>query len=384
MATSSFRNNAGGGGGGSNPHYQQQQHTTHLHSSMYLSTIESASLKAERLRVTTSPFARTDFAIRRDLSQKPSEVVFSSSTTNLRSNDTTNNNNTLTHSKQHQQYTNRSSISSSSSSSKQYTNKEDYSLLTIDKPQQLIPQQVHKTNTFNLNNDDIEGSKPLKNNVIFNRQLNPLNPIYKLPSVRQPTRKPPEFELFEKRPPKDILKVDDIIYDENKKLANERKKNSIPRDPITCDDINHPEDYGDFAVRGFYRSDYQKRIPEKHKIDKINVKDINDEWKFSTRRSTNPLSPRYDYEKSNIGREIGEIEGSKPATLPKQSNWTREPLLETRGNCGHALSSTFPIQRRDFRQINYVQDILHDDKKGNYTTFHIPSKRQTHPLDPNY
>lgn len=324
---------------------------THLNDSMYLQTIESASAKAQlnNKRASTSPFAPSDYARRRDkdLSLKTSDILFARA---------------------------------NSTPPTRFTNKEDLSFITVDQPATLIPKQVHRVNDFNLKNHDIEGSQPMKTHVKFNRQLNPLNPIYKLPSVKRPN-KPQEYEHL--KPPKDILKVDDIIYDENKKLAMERKRNAAIRNPLACDDINHPEDYGDFAIKGFFRSNYQRVIPETHKVDKLNVKDINDEWKFTTRRQINPLSPRYDYEKSVIGRDIGEIEGAKPAPLPRLSNYVKEPLEERKGNHGHAVPNSFPVERRDYRKINYVQDIIGGPPK-HYATFHVNTRRQTHPLDPKY
>ncbi|KAG2383591.1 hypothetical protein C9374_004262 [Naegleria lovaniensis] len=233
--------------------------------------------QSSQQEATTSPFAPSDYARRRDkdLSLKTSDILFARA---------------------------------NSTPPTRFTNKEDLSFLTVDQPATLIPKQ---------------------------------------------------------------------------KLAAERKRNATIRNPLNCDDINHPEDYGDFAVRGFFRSDYQRVIPEKHKTDKLNVKDINDEWKFTTRRNINPLSPRYDYEKRIIGRDIGEIEGSKPAPLPPLSNYIKEPLVERRGNFGHAVPNTFPVERREYRKINFVQDIIGEPPK-HYATFHVNTRRQTHPLDPKY
>ena len=219
---------------------------------------------------------------------------------------------------------------------------------------------------------------------MFNRTLNPLNPIYKLPSVRYPEKKPDELLRMEQRAPRDIMKVDDIIQDESVKnqTLKTRFTRTAPKNPLNCDDINHPEDYGDFPVPGFFRSGYVRRVPDQHNYDKEDVKDINNEWKFFTKRQTNPISPRYDYERSMIGRDIGDIEGSKPMPLPKLSNYVKEPLTQKKDKCGHAVPEHFPVERRQYRVINYTKDIT--QPLEHYATFHIPTRRQVHPLDPKY
>lgn len=73
---------------------------------------------------------------------------------------------------------------------------------------------------------------------------------------------------------------------------------------------NHPKVFeeieGSRPKKNFYPKDF---------IDIMNVKDINDYLQFKTKRSTNPLNPKYTvHDENNMKIEIGEIEKSMPLT----------------------------------------------------------------------
>ncbi|KAL9643700.1 hypothetical protein ABK040_016148 [Willaertia magna] len=226
--------------------------------------------------------------------------------------------------------------------------------ITVDHPKILIPSKVNKINTYNLRNDDIEGTK--SQFPISKRSTNPLSPNYILPSVKI---KPFTSFTNNNKPVRDIMKVDDIVDERN---------------PLECKDINNPNEE--------FKPKIPRRLNPNENIDKINVKDINSQWIFKTKRETNPLSPKYfGYEKNFV---IGEIEGNKPMILPK-INYNKEEIKDQRKHKEHHLPENFPVNRREYRKINYIDDIgqgVHPTK--NYATFHVPSKRSTLPLDPIY
>lgn len=82
-------------------------------------------------------------------------------------------------------------------------------------PDVLIPWHVNRIN-HNLKIDDIDGASPLKNRLCMTRQVNPLNPVYKLPSFKVRPITPPKFI-------RDSIRVDDI----------EEQRQSIQRSNLT-------------------------------------------------------------------------------------------------------------------------------------------------------
>lgn len=77
-----------------------------------------------------------------------------------------------------------------------YTQKETFVNRTDDIescfPKKLIRENISRS-VFNLNNDDIKGTKPQINKFISTRQCNPLAPEYKLPSAVIKIASPPKF-----------------------------------------------------------------------------------------------------------------------------------------------------------------------------------------------
>lgn len=235
-------------------------------------------------------------------------------------------------------------------------------------PKRNIPLRVNKKNTFNIRNDDIEGSKPRNHLRMITRHVNPLNPVYNLPKVKTVEAPPPKFIRDTLNYYQDITKV------RRKKLFAQPREN-----------LKLPEKS---SGKKFYR----KSNPN------LEVKDINNYRVFRSKRKTNPLSPRYKYDvppKMNPSNKkgewtIGDVKGSKPRkaireTVNKPELCLRTDDINRKGEDHyHNVPKSFPKERRQFRKINYIKDIEGAHPKINTGTFHIQTKRQTNPLNPNY
>jgi hypothetical protein len=230
-------------------------------------------------------------------------------------------------------------------------------------PQVLIPKETNKPNDRHLRNDDIEWSKPICRQMRTNRNVNPLNPEYTYPSVD-----------YKPQTPVKLIRDTNVTHDINQK---ELRMDFSTRNNIDYSDVNGPK----------IRSNPNKPF------DNLQVRDINNDMVFKSQRSTNPLSPRYRYDvppKKNVSNwEIGNVKDSHPRKLPETRN--DRPLFSLRTEDiehmkqpqAHHLPPSFPVQRRQYRTINYIQDIQGTSSGQKYSTFH-QSKRITNPLNPSY
>jgi hypothetical protein len=234
-------------------------------------------------------------------------------------------------------------------------------------PQVLIPKETNKPNDRHLRNDDIEWSKPLCRQMRTNRVVNPLNPQYALASVE-----------LKPHTPKELIRETNVTHDINLK--------ELRQDFSTRNNI----DYLD--VSGKKSAPYVPNKPHQQ----LNVKDINNDMVFRSKRTTDPLSPRYNYDTPPMQRsqdtnwEIGQMKDNHPRKLPETR--TDRPLFSLRTDdidnmkqsIAHHVPPSFPVQRRQYRNINYTQDIAGTASTQKYSTFHQNTKRATNPLNPIY
>ena len=205
---------------------------------------------------------------------------------------------------------------------------------------------------FILNVRDIEKAYPKKVNPNIQRHVNPLNPVYKLPSYPiPPPPTPPKFI-------RDQIDISDI------EKARPNKLFPLKMRPVkTYDEIigNHPKK--PYVRKIFY--------------DSFNYNDVSK--KVKKYRNTNPLDPEYDKQYG------GYIEGSKPG-LPFydfNSDNSKNSL------CVDDIDGTFPGSKNYYANYRYdnkeryeTKDILGasaDTKK-----YGINTNRCTNPLQPDY
>lgn len=244
----------------------------------------------------------------------------------------------------------------------QCINKPEFSNFTSD-IDKACPRQLHPSLTkpnFNLDINDIEGSKPHLAKFTTNRITNPLNPNYKLPS----------FEIRPVTPPKFIR--DSMPSDDIEGSRPEKYHKWQTRDQITVKDIEGA-----------------KAKPERQltKPDLMDPKDING-VPFMSRRFTNPLEPEY------VGRDFdgnlathGKIEGSKSKPIirtgipPHKRNIDCTDIEGSRPN-------TVGMGQFANKERNYVKKIVDaSDIEGTNANSHkkgIVTKRVTNPLQPKY
>ncbi len=258
-------------------------------------------------------------------------------------------------------------------------------------PRRLIPTFVNKPNDRHLRNDDIEDSKPYQNRMKTSRSVNPLNPDYALPStVIRPITPPKQL--------RETNQVKDITHDPDYPTVK-RASDFATRDHMDYSDTRD----GGLTLRnprplGAYRS-------------QLDVEDINNDRIFRTKRTVDPLSPRYVYDivsqparavseqqaagklKANseaLERTIGHLPGTHPRKLPPMR--TDRPLFslktddieEMKRMTLHFVPSTFPVERRQYRKINYIDDIEQVHPSNKFTTFAKSTQRKTNPINPIY
>jgi hypothetical protein len=149
-----------------------------------------------------------------------------------------------------------------------------------------------------LQHEDIEGSKP-KRSVFLHagRQVNPLDPDYKLPANTWTA--PPEPRFL-----RDSYNVDDIAGTRSQPLYKYKQ-----RETFSCDDIEG-------AKAGWKPRHVRARLDAPARDYTMNVHDITDSG-FKTSRCTNPLMPVYTV--YGMVHEDHPVL-SKPRALPKQLN----------------------------------------------------------------
>ena len=235
-----------------------------------------------------------------------------------------------------------------------YTNKIDYinKIDDIDKAQPN-PEIILNKPDFILNISDIEKSHPKKIYWNSKRHVNPLNPVYKLPSYKTiEPEAPPKFI-------RDQIDISDIYKAKPNKLYPMKQ-----RPTKTYDEIKgvHP------------RKPYERKVIH----DSLNCSDIcYTERKF---RNTNPLDPEYD---KPYG---GYIEGTKPFLpyyLFNSDNNQKDTLNVTdiRGAYAGSLNyyNNFRYENKERFQTRDIEGAYADTKK-----YGINTKRCTNPLEPKY
>ena len=234
-----------------------------------------------------------------------------------------------------------------------YTNKIDF-INKVDDIEFAQPKKeiiLNKPN-FILNVRDIDKAYPKKVKANSQRHVNPLNPVYKLPSYSiPPPPTPPKFI-------RDQMDISDI------EKAKPNKLFPLKMRPIkTYDEIggNHP------------KKPYQRKIF----YDSFNYNDVSKKnQKF---RNTNPLDPQYD---KPYG---GYIEGSKPCLPFYDFNVDNSKNSLSNDD----IDGTLPGSKNYYANYRYnnkeryeTSDIL--GASADTRKYGIITNRNTNPLQPNY
>jgi len=255
-----------------------------------------------------------------------------------------------------------------------------HSTLDIEggQPRKLIPTVVNKPNDRNLRNDDIEHSRPYVNRMITNRVVDPLNPDYMLPSTSIRAITPPKFL-------RETNRVQDINNDPDYPTLKK------PSEFATRNHMDYKDAVGTQTAVARLKPRHSKHFGP------LEVTDINNDSIFRTRRVGNPLSPRYTYdtpqemnENCSNNHNIGVIAGNHPRRLPPMRN--DRPLLSLKTDdienmkrtVLHFVPPSFPVNRRQYRQINNIDDIEKVHPSNKFTTFAKTTQRSTNPLNPVY
>ena len=234
-----------------------------------------------------------------------------------------------------------------------FTNKIDF-INKIDDIEFAQPKKekiLNKPN-FILNVRDIEKAYPKKDKPFSQRHVNPLNPVYKLPSYKIPTPIPPPKFI------RDQMDISDIEKTKPNKLYPMKMR------PVkTYDEIggNHPK----------------KPYERKKFYDSLNYDDVSKKKKKY--RNTNPLDPEYDKQYG------GYIEGSKPYL----------PFYDFNIDNSHNSLSNDDIYGSLPGSKNYYSNFRYDNKERYETNdilgasadtrkYGIITKRCTNPLLPDY
>lgn len=133
-----------------------------------------------------------------------------------------------------------------------------------------------------LNIDDIDGASPaIKRSLPHSeRHVNPVDPKYNLPEPKIDDGPPPKFVY-------NGFDYGDVEGSHPKSYKTDKP----PRDPFKLDDIPGAQ---------------PKSLTKKFNGDRsLNVKDINEDGIFKTRRNTNPLFPDYYYDGQTYPRDFG-------------------------------------------------------------------------------
>ncbi|XXQ39408.1 Uncharacterized protein PBTT_09575 [Plasmodiophora brassicae] len=268
-----------------------------------------------------------------------------------------------------------------------FLDKEDNRFTTTDinlpRPRYYFRKADHR---FDVS--DIEGARSTFRDAKLNpsrRCVNPLDPIYKLASF---THVPPEPVRFVR----DTLDISDIPG----------TKTTVPyvMRMRTRDHINYDD------VPGSVAAYHINRHLARRTRNILRVDDINDNGSFRTRRHTDPLSPRYDYDSAcssgllsfaadgkpvaaredrpALENDLGYIPGSHPKRLGARAVPTF--ALTTRDIAGN--ETMFQAHRKDrllrygtARHTNDTRDIVgaQADTAGKWKWI-----RRTNPLMPDY
>lgn len=243
-----------------------------------------------------------------------------------------------------------------------FTNKESF----INKNEDISgshPKKLHQPlnkEYYYMKNEDIIGSKPKYNKFVTTRSpTDPLNPDYKLPQVEIRLPTPPKFI-------RDQIDISDI----NGAAPNPYFKYKIERKNLTVDDIDGAKPKKEWIPQG--------------KINSLDVRDINYFWEFHTKRSTNPLSPRYKIpDENNKAFEYGNLDNKSIVRHPQvvQKDDLALKTQDIKGaQAGTSVQHIHNIATRD--KLLKTEDIpgaqISSLKKG------MSTKRTVNPLVPEY
>lgn len=211
---------------------------------------------------------------------------------------------------------------------------------------------------YNLRNDDIEGSKPKRTLFTTTRVVDPLNPVYPLPSTKISYVEPLKYL-------RDSINVGDIQGTKPTKYLKWSIRDSL----ITSDIEGACADYKPRHRRG--------RDPAR---DIMKVDDIIG-GEFKTNRVTDPLDPVHIIHDTVIRLD----ETSKPRALPKARNcvdcrYTTRDILG--GEPGWKPSVISKEKRRHYGDTNKTSDI--DRAQADSHKPYPSTLRATDPLAPLY
>ena len=234
-----------------------------------------------------------------------------------------------------------------------FTNKIDF-INKIDDIEKARPNKeviLNKPN-FNLDISDIEKAHPKKFFWNSQRHVNPLSPVYKLPSYIQVEPEPPPKFI------RNQIDISDIEKTKSNKLFPMKMRNFK-----TYDEIKgvHPK----------------KPYIRKELLDSLNYSDLNiKKIKF---RNTNPLEPEYEKPYDGI------IEGAKPC-LPfynfnKDNSKNSLDVDDIEGTIPGSLNhyANFRYDNKQRFDTRDIEGAFASTKKPGITT-----NRSTNPLQPNY
>ena len=270
-----------------------------------------------------------------------------------------------------------------------YSKKQDFTNTNLDIDKSYPINEYNKyTNKpdYIYKNDDIELSKPQGHHVFQNnRHVNPLNPVYQLPSCDNNNYSDDESKKFIR----DTLNIKDIEgtkprkdYYETILEKNKNNNNIIPRDNINKFNDNKDNDILIEHKKNFHNN--------RNKL--YNSLDYRDVYKKTFDINTydskrNPLDPTYSLSYLNGEKYVlGEIDGSKPKVFSRFNTEKDGKNLTTKDIEGAEPNSISFLQKyylRNKKPLMYsAEDIIgakHDTRKRGIVT-----KRNLNPLVPKY
>ncbi|CAD8088661.1 unnamed protein product [Paramecium sonneborni] len=225
---------------------------------------------------------------------------------------------------------------------KTYYNKETFINKVDDIP---IKNNKFETIRESLYIDDIAGARPQIAKFKTNRETNPVEPTYKIPSYQgAEVLQPMKFI-------RDTLNISDIQGTVPKiKIYNPRNV-----DPYTFIEGSKPK-----PIR------HVTRPSEDQEMKKTSIRQIN------------PLQPFYKW-----GEEIiGPVDGSQPYLHCKEKNKLKSLSLYTQDITGAQSDTVKKIPKESLKMTNNTQDIYR--AQADTVQRGMSTKRQTNPLQPAY
>jgi len=266
----------------------------------------------------------------------------------------------------------------------------------LNKPRRRHPPHLHtdsKRPVMNLTNKDIPGSMT-HGHFQSGRHVDPLEPDYVLPSHEHRPYTPPA------KAARDLhLNTTDV---EGSSPA--KRFPYATRDHITSEDIEGADTGWKPYNTRFFGAGTMRKPGQTATLD---VREVNDEGRFRSQRSTNPLEPTYNYDTQNRRRWPGDGVSTPNSAAPPGEDCTIGPIARSkptpaRGlrndpeyNMMNEMDGAVPgwkppnAQRRQWARTNYIGDIhgtKSTDSRGPWSDMGPKpfSVRHTNPVDPNY